>query len=142
MMETLAHNYAAFFEQLTPNHTHKDYSEFFDDRSSFSDPFQSVQGTDAIVKVFADMYETLYEPRFVVKEIIENRLVAYMQWSFEYKRTPRSASDSFVGVSRVEFSPSGRVKSHVDYWDAAHNIYEKIPLLGSIIKIIKRKIVA
>lgn len=51
-----------------------------------------------------------------------------------------SKEDSFIGVSRVEFTPENKVARHVDFWDAGVNVYEKIPLLGSILRYIKSKV--
>ena len=41
---------------------------------------------------------------------------------------------------RVEINEEKKIVSHIDYWDAAHNIYEKLPILSSLIKIVKKKI--
>ena len=46
----------------------------------------------------------------------------------------------FEGVSRMQINEEGKVISHIDYWDAAENVYEKIPLLGAVLRFIKRKI--
>ena len=132
--------YVDFFENLTKEDTKDLYKNFFDVNSSFEDPFQKVKGLDAIYKVFEYMYETLCEPKFIVDEIVENGSVAYLKWHFFFKLSPKAEEQSFIGVSRVKFDSIGMVVSHVDYWDAAYNVYEKIPLLGSILRMIKRKL--
>ena len=139
-MATYAQEYATFFETLTKENNLESYGLFFDDGSTFEDPFQKVQGLDSIHRVFEHMYETLYEPRFVITEVLENGLVAYLKWDFYFKLSEDSDERSFEGISRVDFSDSGKVLSHTDYWDAAYNVYEKIPLVGSILRFIKRRI--
>lgn len=135
-----AREYAEFFEALSAEDLQESYEDFFDEHSYFEDPFQKVYGIDAIYKVFENMYKTLHEPRFVVEEIISEGAVAYLRWNFIYKLSKNAEEQSFVGVSRVEFTPEGKVVRHVDYWDAAQNVYEKIPLLGAVLRFIKRKI--
>ena len=81
-----------------------------------------------------------YNPKFTVNEIVENESIAYLKWHFYFKLSKNEEEQSFVGVSRVEFDRLGKVISHVDYWDAASNVYEKIPLLGSLLRMIKRKL--
>ena len=139
-MNKHAIEYADFFENLTKEDTKELYKNFFDVNSSFEDPFQKVKGLDAIYKVFEHMYETLYEPKFIVDEINQNDSVAYLKWHFYFKLSSKAKEQSFIGVSRVNFDNTGMVISHVDYWDAAYNVYEKIPLLGSILRMIKRKL--
>ena len=139
-MTTYAIQYGDFFENLSKEDTEESYRIFFDENSSFEDPFQKVQGLDAIYKVFEHMYTTLVDPKFRVDEIIENDSIAYLKWHFYFKLSKNEEEQSFVGVSRVEFDRLGKVISHVDYWDAASNMYEKIPLLGSLLRMIKRKL--
>ena len=139
-MTTYAIQYGDFFENLSKEDTEESYGIFFDENSSFEDPFQKVQGLDAIYKVFEHMYTTLEDPKFTVNEIVENESIAYLKWHFYFKLSKNEEEQSFVGVSRVEFDRLGKVISHVDYWDAASNVYEKIPLLGSLLRMIKRKL--
>lgn len=139
-MESLAKQYGEFFQTLGPKHLKEHYGKFFDENSLFEDPFQRVFGIEQIYKVFENMYTTLYEPKFFIEEIVEQGDVAYIRWSFTYALHSKGVLQNFTGVSRVEFSKDQKVLSHIDYWDAASNVYEKIPLLGSILRFIKRKI--
>lgn len=143
MMQTKAilDKYARFFETLNQNVPIDEYRRFFSSKTYFEDPFHKIQGDEKIYQIFQSMYRQLHEPWFEVIEAItcENS-AAYFQWKLHYKLTQNSSEDSFVGVSRVEFDTDGMVVSHVDYWDASSNVYEKIPLLGSIMRLIKRRI--
>lgn len=141
-MDTLkyASAYAKFYETLSPATTLEEYGVFFDSHSKFSDPFQSVVGLRAIHNIFVDMYAKLHEPHFVVDEIVASSDVAYLKWRFVFALESHKEPQSFCGLSRVVFSPSAKVKSHEDFWDAASNVYEKIPLLGSLLRFIKRKL--
>lgn len=141
-IEKIAQAYARFYEELSAKTPREAYGVFFDKHSEFSDPFQSVKGLHAIEKIFEDMYAKLYEPRFVVDEVVCSKDVAYMKWRFYYSLSKDAKADSFSGISRVTFTPSAKVKSHVDFWDAASNVYEKIPLLGFFMRLIKRRLQA
>jgi len=138
--QNLALAYAKFYEQLTVKSPREEYAHYFDKYSEFADPFQKVQGLHAIHNIFTDMYAKLYKPRFVVDEVITMSDVSYIRWHFYYALSQNTKAESFTGVSRVTFTKNAKVKSHIDYWDAAENVYEKIPILGSIIRFIKRKI--
>lgn len=140
MMNSYAQQYGEFFETLTKESSLESYELFFNEDSTFEDPFQKVQGIEAIYKVFEHMYETLNEPKFIVTEVVENSFIAYLKWDFSFKLSQNADGQSFEGLSRVEFSKDGKIISHTDYWDAANNVYEKIPLLGSILRLIKRRI--
>lgn len=130
MIET----YARFFETLTPHFEDRDFERLFAREAVFADPFQRVVGVDAIIAVFRHMYATLDDPRFEILETLGDEAKGYIRWRF--------FTDDFwfEGVSHVRFDHEGKVLSHIDYWDAAANVYEKIPLLGSLLRLIKRRI--
>ena len=138
-ISTYARNYANFYEELTSSASIKEYENFFDDASIFKDPFQEVQGLKLIHNIFVDMYTKMHTSKFRVDEVICNNGVAYIRWDFIYALSDMSDTKSFQGISRVTFGDSGKVLTHIDYWDAGEHVYEQIPLLGSIIRFIKRK---
>lgn len=133
--------YASFFEKLNCKTSIDKYTQIFDENVKFKDPFHEVQGVDKIFKIFEDMYLKLDNPKFKVKEIIEQKDIAYIRWDFEFSFKNSNKVDSFEGVSRITFNKDNKVVSHVDYWDSSSNLYEKIPILSFFIKFIKSKII-
>lgn len=131
----LALQYAAFFQTLTPYTPFSLYEKIFAPEVRFSDPFQSVQGIKKVHHIFAHMYSTLKEPRFEVTQVCQNGHVAFISWEFHFVRGEKA--DTFEGVSKVRFNDEDLVIEHIDYWDAASNVYEKIPLLGWVLRRIK-----
>lgn len=112
---------------------------FYSDTAIFKDPFQQVQGHDAIGSVFKHMFLSLDEPHFVVKSIQYKGLEASLLWDFKFKFKRWNVSQqSITGVSWLEFNAQGKIQSHIDYWDPAEGIYEKLPLLGSLMRFLKR----
>ena len=141
-IEDAAKAYADFFESISQDTPVEAYADIFDSKICFEDPFQKVIGIEKVYKVFEHMFQSLYAPRFIVNEIVCVKQIAYLRWTFTYQRSYKHPIEKFTGVSRVQFLEDGKVLSHVDYWDAAENIYEKIPLLGFIMRLIKKRIKA
>ena len=129
MIET----YASFFETLSPKFEEGAFKAVFDPDALFADPFQRVHGVQSIINVFRHMYASLENPRFEIIESIGDAEKGYIRWRFHYN------DSSFEGVSHVRFGRDGKVLSHIDYWDAASNVYEKLPVLGSVLRWLKRK---
>ncbi|MFM8557948.1 MAG: hypothetical protein ACKODG_17565, partial [Betaproteobacteria bacterium] len=44
------------------------------------------------------------------------------------------------GATWLEFDDEGRVTLHRDYWDAAEELYEKLPVIGSMARWLKRRL--
>ena len=44
------------------------------------------------------------------------------------------------GASRLQFAADGRVASHRDYWDSGRELYEHLPLLGVLLRALRRRL--
>lgn len=100
----------------------------------FKDPFNEVRGQAAVRRVFAHMFETVKAPRFIVNEAMVDGDQCFLGWDFH-------AGDLVIrGASHLRFDAAGFVASHRDYWDAAEELYEKLPVLGALMRLLKRKL--
>lgn len=108
----------------------------------FVDPFNAVQGVEAIVQVFRHMFATLDSPRFVVTGSVAQGDQCFLLWDFRFRfRSFRTRVDQSVpGTSHLRFDDQGRICSHHDYWDAAHGLYETMPLLGGLMRWLRRRV--
>ena len=131
--------YAHFFENINSSTSIEEYENFFATNVKFKDPFKEVNGIQQVYKIFQDMYIKLENPRFEILETIEQDNFGYIKWNFIYNFKKDTKTNHFQGVSRIEFNKEGKAISHIDYWDAAKNVYEKIPILSFFIKLIKTK---
>jgi steroid Delta-isomerase len=130
----------AFFEALTPADV-KRIGEFYAHDALFKDPFNEVQGHAAIEKVFAHMYVALQEPRFVVRDIVAEGDQCFLTWDFlfRFERFSPTAPQCVRGGSHIVFGDDGRIAVHRDYWDAAGELYEKLPGVGALMRWLKRR---
>jgi hypothetical protein len=134
--EKLSH----FFETLNEGVDIEDFRTIYDDAVVFKDPFNEVKGIRAVYEVFEHMYQTLDKPGFIIKEYIDKQNVAYVKWDFTFAFKGEKNENRFEGVSRLQINNQGMIISHVDFWDAAEHIYEKMPVVGSVLRLIKHKI--
>jgi hypothetical protein len=65
---------------------------------------------------------------------------ALLMWEFHFRfRGGRGGAQCVPGVSHLKLAADGRIAYHRDYWDPAEGIYERIPLLGALMRWIKRR---
>jgi len=131
----------AFFETLTPA-TLPALASVYSDDARFVDPFNDVTGQRAIRAVFDHMFATLDEPRFEVLEAVTAGDQCFLVWNFHFRRRGRDAAGSIHGASHLRFATDGRVTLHRDYWDAAQQVYESVPLLGAVMRWLRRRLSA
>ena len=130
-----------FFESLTQNTSIDHFKTIYNESVRFKDPFNEVTGINSVYNVFAHMYRNLDNPRFIIIEYVDKGNIAYVKWEFHFSFKNESTKQMFQGVSRFEMDDEGRVIEHIDYWDAAEHMFEKMPIIGWLIRAIKRKIV-
>ncbi len=129
-----------FFEHLSP-HSVQQLSQHYDAQARFKDPFNDVQGVAAIERIFTHMFQTLEQPRFVVTAQVLQGAQCFLTWEFHFglKRWSRGQPQRILGATQWLLSDDGRVVLHRDYWDAAEELYEKLPLVGSLMRWLKRR---
>lgn len=130
-----------FYETLTEQ-TLPQLRDLYDANAYFKDPFNEVNDIAAIEKIFAHMFVSLHEPRFVVTTKIAQGSEAFLTWDFEFriKKYKPNITQTIRGASHLRFDEAGHVVFHRDYWDAAEELYEKLPLIGTLMRFVKRRV--
>ncbi len=129
----------ALFEQLSLQDLPR-LAEIYSADARFKDPFNEVQGVAAIQRIFEHMFASLDSPRFVIRDAIVDGDQCFLSWDFSFrmKRFNRDAQ-LIRGGSHLKLGADGRILSHRDYWDAAEELYEKLPLLGALMRWLKSR---
>jgi hypothetical protein len=130
----------AFFENLTPAGV-ASMGSHYDPQARFVDPFNDVQGLAAIERIFQHMFVALDDPRFVVTTQVFQGRQCFLTWDFHFrfKRFQNATPQTIRGATHLVFSDAGLVTLHRDYWDAAQELYEKLPLVGGLMRWLKRR---
>jgi ketosteroid isomerase-like protein len=106
----------------------------------FKDPFNDVQGLPAVRRVFEHMFVALESPRFHVLDVVASGDSCFLTWDFRFRmRRWRRDEQCIHGGSYLVFATDGRIAVHRDYWDAAEELYEKLPAVGALMRWLKRR---
>jgi hypothetical protein len=131
---------AAYFEQLTPGSVA--YMEiYYAPQARFKDPFNDVTGLPAIQTIFSHMFVALESPRFVVLERIAQGNQCFLTWEFRFRfrNFKQTQEQVILGSSHLVFAEDGKVTLHSYYWDTAVELYENLPLIGSLMRWLKKR---
>jgi SnoaL-like domain len=129
-----------FFETLTPTNLGA-LSNIYDAQARFKDPFNDVHGLAEIRRIFEHMFVALDAPRFVVTGQVCQGAQCFLTWEFRFgfKNFHVGTEQVILGASHLVFNAQGQVTLHRDYWDAAEELYEKLPLVGSLMRWLKKR---
>lgn len=105
----------------------------------FKDPFNEVRGITSIERIYRHMFSQVDAPRFVVTTHVLQDDQAFLTWDFLFymKRKP-GALQCVRGSTHLRFAADGLINYHRDYWDVAEELYEKLPILGGLMRMLKR----
>jgi hypothetical protein len=131
---------ARYFETISPDSV-TEVARYYDGAARFKDPFNDVTGIAAIQQIFTHMFHALEQPHFVVTAQVVQGLHCFMTWEFRFgfKNFQKGTQQVILGASHLVFSDEGMVTLHRDYWDAAEELYEKLPLIGGLMRWLKRR---
>ncbi len=128
------------FETLSPASVARLDAIYVPD-AAFKDPFNEVQGLPEIQRIFAHMFEALVQPRFVVTQRLVQGQQCFLCWEFHFafKQTNIGQPQCIFGATHLTLDESGRIATHRDYWDAAEELYEKLPWIGGLMRWLKKR---
>lgn len=131
---------ATFYERLASGDLDR-LPTFYAADARFKDPFNEVQGLHAIRGIFAHMFQALHEPRFVITQQLVDGSQAFLVWEFRFRmrRFDTTTTQVIRGGSHLVLDTQGKVTLHRDYWDAAEELYEKLPGLGALMRWLRRQ---
>jgi steroid Delta-isomerase len=131
---------ARFFETLQPASIAQ-MGDYYTPDAYFKDPFNEVNGLAQVQRIFSHMYVALDNPHFVVTERVVQGAQCFLVWDFKFcfKRFDKNTEQTVRGTSHLRFAPDGRISYHRDYWDAAEELYEKLPVVRVLMRWLKRR---
>ncbi|MFT6984646.1 MAG: ketosteroid isomerase-like protein [Psychromonas sp.] len=113
--------------------------EIYSDNVVFVDPMHQVTGITALTAYFTHLYENMEHCNFHIQQVIEQEGQACIVWRMEYAHQKIKKGQRIVvdGASHLQFSE--KIDSHRDYLDLGQMLYEQLPLIGPVIKTIKKR---
>jgi len=127
------------FERLRPEGVER-LGEIYTADARFKDPFNEVQGLPAIQQVFGHMFVALRGPHFVIRDAVCEGDQCFLSWDFLFRMRRFSGDEQCIrGATHLRLAADGRISEHRDYWDAAEELYEKLPAIGTLMRWLKRR---
>ena len=117
--------------------------DFYDPNVVFQDPVHKLVGVTAIKKYYQHQYESVDSIRFEYIKLFEKENEVSLSWRM-YLKSPSLQSGQEITVDGASFftfdEQSKKVIFQRDYFDMGEFVYERVPLLKSLIHFIKNKL--
>lgn len=138
MNSKLLDDFCTLYQSLNKDNLDR-LKEVYSDKVLFIDPIHQVNGIEALTLYFENLYQNLDFCTFNIKHIIQQQGHACIVWQMQYAH-PKIKSGKTIsvdGCSHLQFSK--KIEVHRDYLDLGQMLYEQLPLIGPVIKSIKKR---
>ena len=106
----------------------------------FQDPFRRLSGLPALTEYFAELYRHVELSSFVFEDEVVQGNSAMLTWTMSLKHPRLKGGDvvTVPGSTHIRFRD--KVTYHRDYFDGGAMLYEHLPLIGLVVRMIKERV--
>jgi limonene-1,2-epoxide hydrolase len=106
----------------------------------FEDPLHRIAGLAALKAYFERMYAGVESIGFEFGDVIEAPGQAMLTWTMRmtHRRLRAGEELALPGATHIRFGE--KVHYHRDYFDAGALLYERLPVLGGIVRAIRKRV--
>lgn len=131
-----------YFERLSADNL-DELDNYYAADAWFKDPFHEVTGVDAIRAILRHTFDKLPGARFrVIRRFTGEDLHAVILWEMDFTMPVTRQPTTICGATHLTFAADGKVTLHRDYWDAAEELYARIPVLKWLMRVLARQAAA
>ena len=132
--------FRAFYDGFSPAWIDR-LEELYAPGFAFRDAFHVIEGDFAALRVyFQRVLTALAESKFIVDDVATGADGSYVRWRWVWRRRAKDPQRTVVGVTHLRFAADGRITHHADLFDAAEGFYETLPVVGGLLRAIKRRL--
>ena len=131
-----------YFERLSANNL-GELDNYYATDAWFKDPFHEVTGVNAIRAILRHTFNKLPGARFrVIRRFPGEDGHAVILWEMDFTMPITQQHTTIRGATHLTFAADGKVTLHRDYWDAAEELYARLPVLKWLMRALARQAAA
>ena len=115
-------------------------SELYAPDFAFHDPFLSIHADLPHLQQHFAKVTKLAVSRFLVDDAAVGQHGAYVRWTWVWRWRVKSPEKRVPGVTWLRFGDDGKVVHHQDLFDAADGFYDVVPVLGGVLRALKKRL--
>ncbi len=106
----------------------------------FTDPLHSLVGWPEVERYFLASAHNLLHCKFEFIDEVVSSQAAFYKWRMHYahRKIAGGAPQQLTGGSLIQFDT--HITVHEDFYDLGALVYEQVPLLKSVIKLLKKRL--
>ena len=129
------------FNTLNKDNFSQVVDEFYHEEIEFTDPVERIKGREGIKQYYGNMYKNVKEIKFHFSEMVTQGDTVVGIWVMTLKTDSLNGGEPYQieGNSVIRFK-DGKAIYHRDYFDMGAFIYERVPVIGWLVRKVKAKL--
>ncbi|MGB5445326.1 MAG: nuclear transport factor 2 family protein [Psychromonas sp.] len=139
MATELIDKFCRIYESLD-KHNLEQLGRVYRDDINFVDALHNLHGLDQLNDYFAHLYANLLFCDFTIEDVIKGEGQASIVWTMKYAHPKINKANPILvnGCSHLKFDQ--KIYYHRDFLDMGQMLYEHLPLLGGVIRTVKKRV--
>jgi steroid delta-isomerase len=105
------------------------------------DPFHTFDGDFVAMRAYFNKVLTkLADSKFFSEDDATGTDGTYVRWRWEWKLRGKDPLRIVPGVTHLRFDRDGKITHHRDHFDAADGFYAALPVVGTLLRQIKKRL--
>ena len=131
-----------FFSNMTPDRVRNQVDSVYDKDAYLYDTLALHHGIDAIRPYFIRTAERADGVTVEILDTIRKGNDFYVKWSMDitWSAFKKGKTTRSFGISHIRFGETGKVVLHYDFWDSTNGFFEHLPIIGGLIRWVKRRV--
>jgi len=131
-----------FFSNWTQENVLAKVRHVYAENAYYFDTIKEVNGIDAIEAHLLRTLKAMESNTLEITDVAVSGGNYYFRHvaNIKYKAFKKGQVFRSYAITHIRFDETGKVILHQDYWDSASGIFEHIPVLGGMIRFLKRRI--
>lgn len=106
----------------------------------FNDTIHTYRTVPDLAKYLQKTADRVVSLKGQVDDVAINGDNAYVRWTMTFQVKEDSKPLTSVGITHLRFNEAGKIILHQDYWDGVEGLYHSIPVLGSMLKGVRKRL--
>jgi hypothetical protein len=140
--EKLAGRFAELFSSLTKEGIADQVRDVYAADAYLYDTLKEVRGVDSICDYLTESGEAVQSCEVQLNDLARSQRDYYVRWTMQirFKKLNKGRICRSEGISHLRFNRDGKISFHQDYWDSASGLFEHIPVVGLLIRLVKKRL--
>lgn len=136
-MHAALNKFVSLYSQDLAGHDMNMIREVYSDDVEFIDPAHRVTGIADLIHYFNNTMANVTTCRFEIHTIKDHETGAFVTWTMHCAHPKLNSGKTFTVEGSSDLRYTDKITYHRDYFDLGAMLYERIPLLGGIVRKVK-----